>query len=164
MNVTSNTGNTKRGITCKIPNEFGRFLGELLQPFDTADYQWYNGGEEAYFTNTGTLAETLFPEQVFGMDGVQLIDIVENNEYYVIFADLKAFPKGSKVVDVQTYEEYVKSDCQFVLIIVDCVHVAIYCKDQEKLTELYLNAQSHGYTNVQYTTDENDFRTKMTAW
>lgn len=164
MNITSDEGIKKRGLTCEIPNECGRFLGELLQPFDTAAYEWYNGGEEAYFWNQGTLADPLFPEQVFDMDGAVLKDIVENNEYYVIFADLKAFPKGKKVVNIQTYEEYVNSDCQFVLIIVDCVHVAIYCKDQDKLADLYLGAQSHGYSKVQYTTGDNDFRTRLSAW
>ncbi|WP_231574751.1 DUF2691 family protein [Paenibacillus sp. FSL R7-0273] len=164
MNITSDTGMKKRGLTCEIPNERGRFLGDLLQPFDTAAYDWYNGGEEAYFCNEEIITDPLFPNQLFDMDGVVLKDIVENNEYYIIFADLKAFPKGTKVVNVQTYEEYVKSDCQFVLIIVDCVYAAVYCKDQDKLAELYLNAQSQGYSNVQYTTDENDFRTRLSAW
>lgn len=151
----------KRGITFEIPNEHGRFLGEILKPFDVAAFHWYNGGEEAYFSG---ILEPLFPEQTFGMDGVLLKEILENNEYYVIFADLKAFPKDKKVIDVQTYEEYLKSDCQFVLLVVDSTYITIYCKDQEKLADLYFNANSLGFSDVEYTTDENDCRTRLSVW
>lgn len=153
-----------RGITCEIPNEHGRFLGELLKPLDLAAFHWYNGGEEAYFSGQDTLGEPLFPAQIFGMDGMLLKEILENNEYYVIFADLKAYPRDKKVINVPAYEEYLNSDCQFVLLVVDCVYVTIYCKDKEKLDELYLNAISQGFSQVQYITDENDCRTGLSVW
>ncbi|WP_379154074.1 DUF2691 family protein [Paenibacillus sp. sgz5001063] len=154
----------KRGITFEIPNEHGRVLGEILKPFDVASFHWYNGGEEAYFSRQNTLDEPLFLEQTFGMDGVLLKGILENNDYYIIFADLKAYPKDQKVIDVQTYEEYINSECQFVLLVVDSVYVAIYCKDQEKLLDMYLHANSQGYSSLKYITDENDYRTRLSAW
>ncbi|UQZ32186.1 hypothetical protein C2I18_00635 [Paenibacillus sp. PK3_47] len=153
----------KRGITFEIPNAYGRYLGDILRPFDVAAFHWYNGAEESYMMDKGTLGESLFPEQIFGMDGVLLKGIIENNGYYVIFADLKAFPKASTVINVQTYEEYKNSDCQLALLVVDSVYVTMYCKDQEKLKGLYLNASSLGYSGVQYITDINDTRTRLSV-
>ncbi|WP_054941160.1 DUF2691 family protein [Paenibacillus ihuae] len=151
----------KRGITFKIPNGHGRILGEILKPFDVAAFHWYNGGEEAYFSG---MSEPLFPEQTFGMDGILLKESIENHDYYVIFADLKAYPKNKKVIDVRTYEEYLTSDCQFVLLVVDCTYITIYCKDKDKLEDLYHNAILQGFNDVEYTTDENDYRTGLSVW
>lgn len=154
----------KRGITFEIPNAYGSYLGDILRPFDVAAFHWYNGAEESYLVDKGTLGEPLFGNLLFGMDGVRLKEIIDNNEYYVIFTDLKAFPKDKEVINVQTYEEYLDSDCQFVLLVVDSVHVTLYCKDQEKLKDLYLNANSLGYSDVQYITGENDYRTGLSVW
>ncbi len=151
----------KRGITFGIPNEHGRILAEILKPLDVAAFHWYIGGEEAYFSD---MLEPLFPDQTLGMDGILLKETLENYDYYVIFADLKAYPKDKKVIDVGTYEEYLTSDCQFVLLVVDCTYITIYCKDQEKLADLYYNALSLGFSDVEYTTDDNDYRTRLSVW
>ncbi|MFM9278173.1 DUF2691 family protein [Paenibacillus jiagnxiensis] len=153
----------KRGISLEIPNEYGSFLGEILGPFDMAVFNWYTGGEESYLVKNGELRE-LLPRMIEGMDGRLLKDILENNTYYLIFADLKAFPKGEIVTDLRTYEEFVNSDCQLVLLVVDSVYVTIYCKEEEKVDRLYYNAKIKGYDNVDYITDENDFRTRLSVW
>jgi hypothetical protein len=154
----------KRGISFDIPNEYGSFLGEILKPFDMTAFNWYIGGEESYFLHDGTLGEPLFPEEVYGMDGVLLKGILENNEYYVIFANLKAFPKEKNVIDIDTYEGFFNSDCQFVLLVVDSIYVTIYCKDKDILESLYHNAKINGYDDIQFITEENDGRTRLSVW
>lgn len=73
-----------------------------MKPFDMTAFNWYIGGEEPYFVNDGALGETIFPSEVNEMDGVILKGILEKKEYYVIFANLKAYPKEKNVIDVQT--------------------------------------------------------------
>lgn len=153
----------KRGINFKIPNGYGTYLGVALRPFNTIDFNWYIGGEEAYFVENNTLGKPLFSREIFGMDGCFLEELLEK-ESYIIFANFKAFPKGTDVVDVLTYEEFIKSDCQLVLLVVDCEFSTIYCKDQAKLEDLYQNALLNGYDDVQYITNENDFRTGLSVW
>ena len=154
----------KRGISFEIPNEYGSFLGDILKPFETASFNWYIGGEESYFVNDGTLGELLLPEEVYGMDGVIFKGIIENNEYYLIFANVKAYPKEKNVIDIKTYEEFLNSDCQLVLLNVDSTYVTIYCKDKDILESLYHNAKLNSYENVQFVTDENDGRTRLSVW
>lgn len=77
---------------------------------------------------------------------------------------LKAFPKGKSIEEVLTYEEFLNCQCQFVLLVIDSSYVAVYCKDNETLDDLYLNAVRKGFENVKYITNENDFRTKLSVW
>lgn len=50
--------NVKRGIIFKIPNEFGKILGDLLKPFNTETFNWYIGGEESYFIQNDTIGSS----------------------------------------------------------------------------------------------------------
>lgn len=154
----------KRGILLHIPNGYGSFIGDVLAPIDIASYDWFNGGEEAYFIENETLGAPLFPEMVCGMDGKILERIVRNNRYYVIFADLKAYPKGEFVADLGTYEEYMQSECQLALLVADSSYMTIYCKDADKLEELYENAANQADISVEYITDDNDSRTGLANW
>lgn len=153
----------KRGIQLEIPNEYGSWLGTILQPFDIAAYHWYIGGEEAYFLENGSLGNPLFPREVYGMDGMHLKGMLEDHVYYVIFANLKAYPKEKDVIDVRTYEEFLHSDCQLALLVVDCVYVAIYCRDMEILDSLYHNAAKR-FDDVRFITDANDTRVRLSVW
>lgn len=40
---------------------------------------------------------------------------LKTNQYYTIFVELKAFPYGKMVNQVNTYEEFADSDCELVL-------------------------------------------------
>ncbi|CAI8956421.1 MULTISPECIES: DUF2691 family protein [Bacillus] len=97
------------------------------------------------------------------MEGTDLENLLVNNVYCIIFADLQVYPKD-KVSEIETYEEFVESECELVLFVVDSCYTVIYCKDKEKLELLYKNADSFGFKNIQFITDENDTRTRITAW
>ncbi|WFR61687.1 DUF2691 family protein [Paenibacillus amylolyticus] len=153
-----------RGIRFEIPNAYGRFLGEILRPMGVSNYDWFIGGEESYFIEDDTLGDELFPDMIIGMNGEELQQIIDNNEYYLIFANLKAFPKAVKITDVITYEDYMLSDCQVVLLVIDSIYVTVYCKDLQKVEELYNHISRQGFEFLEYLTDENDTRTKLSVW
>lgn len=153
-----------RGIRFEIPNAYGRFLGEILKPMEVSNFDWFIGEEESYFVVDDTLGDSLFPDMIMGMNGEELQKIIDNNEYYLIFANLKAFPKGTQVTDVITYEDYVKSECQMVLLVIDSTYVSVYCKDLEKVEGLYNHISRQGFESLEYLTDENDTRTILSVW
>jgi hypothetical protein len=153
-----------RGASFEIPNEYGKYLAEILKPIEITASNWYIGGEESYIVGDGTLDISLFDGEIFGMKGSSLKNVIENNEYYLIFANLKAFPKDIEVIDIQSYEEFLNSSCQLILLVIDSSYIAIYCKDQDQLEGLFNNAINLGFDKVNYITDENDFRTKLSVW
>ena len=154
----------RRGISFEIPNEYGGFLWEALKPINITEFIWHIGSEESYLVEDDKLGELLFPEEINDMDGLFLKKFLEDNKYYLIFADIKAYPKGKNPTNIETYEEFVNSDCELVLLVVDSVYFTIYCKDREKLESLYNNAKLKGFDDLQYITDENDTRTKLSVW
>ncbi|WP_409275023.1 DUF2691 family protein [Neobacillus sp. SCS-31] len=48
--------------------------------------------------------------------------------------------------------------------IVDSSYVTIYLKDEVAIKHIYSKAITAGYKNIEYTTDENDERTTLTAF
>lgn len=106
----------------------------------------------------------LFPDIVIGMNGEELKKIIENDKYYLIFANLKAYPKGANIKDVISYDEYLSSECQIVLLVIDSVYITVYCKDLEKLEDLYNHIKKQGFESLEYITDENDTRTGLSVW
>ncbi|MBD2864033.1 DUF2691 family protein [Paenibacillus oceani] len=154
----------KRGIQLEIPNEWGSHLGEVLEPFNISHFDWYIGGEEAYQYTEGDDFKPLFQGEIYGMKGQDLSEILKSTRYYIIFANFKAYPRGESIEDVLTYEEFLKSQCQLVLIVIDSSYLTVYCKDNKMLDDLYLNAIRKGFEKVEYITDENDFRTRLSVW
>lgn len=152
----------KRGISFEIPNERGSFLGEVLKPIDITAFSWQIGSGESYIAAKmdDELKEVLFPEDKNVIDGAALKDLLENNKYYIIFADLQAYPKG-EFSEIETYAEFIESKCELILLVVDCSYVTIYCKNKEAIELLYKNANDCGFEFVEYITDENDTRTSL---
>lgn len=151
----------RHGISFKIPNTYGHFLTDMFSPVDITSYSWFVGGEESYSVKNGGLNQPLFPEEA-EMDGDTFCHLIHQDEHYLIFANLKAFSKGP-VKDIRTYETFLDSNCELVLLIVDSTFVDIYCKDQQLIESLYTHALSRSFEDVAYLTDANDTRTSLTV-
>ncbi|EOP39285.1 hypothetical protein IK1_02252 [Bacillus cereus VD146] len=99
----------KRGIFVDIPNENDNLLWKVLKPIDITSFDWRVENEESYFILPDGLGTELFSEDNKVMSGLELKKLIKDNIYYLIFADLKAYPKGEEVVDIETYEEFKES-------------------------------------------------------
>lgn len=152
----------KRGISFELPNEYGTFLGDVLKPIDIATYRWKIGSGESYKIKNNELDNDLFPDNKV-LEGIAFKRLIENNRYYLIFVELQAHPKG-RIVEINNYDEFLRSDCELVLLVVDSCYVSIYCRDKSKLEFLYKNVQNCGFKNVEYITNENDTRTTLSVW
>ncbi|MGG4266651.1 DUF2691 family protein [Peribacillus simplex] len=153
----------KRGISFEIPNEYGTLLGEVLKPIDITVFSWRIGNGESYIVVDNELDEELFSEDKKAIGGAELKNLLENNMYYIIFSDLQAYPKG-EFFDIETYEEFIESQCELILLVVDSCYVTIYSKNKETTELLYKNATECGFEDVKYITDENDTRIRLSAW
>ena len=152
-----------RGLSFEISNEHGQYLFDILNAFDFKQYVWKTGGEEAYYIENDELGTPLFPKPHVDT-GDEFYKTISEKNYYIIFADLKAFPDPSYVKDITTYDEFLDSRCEFVLLLVDCAYVTIYAKNLELLTAVYAKAIASEYENVAYITDENDSRTTLVTF
>ena len=67
------------------------------------------------------------------MEGSELKKLIKDNIYYLIFADLKAYPKGEEVVDIETYEEFKESKCEVVVLVADGDYIQFMRKTKKRL-------------------------------
>ena len=152
-----------RGISFEIPNAYGKYLFEILDGINLKGLTWKIGGGESYFIENNTLGDPLFPNiSVLNEEG--LYKEISREDYYLIFVDLKGFPKKSDVREIATYQEFVESECIFVLLLVDSSYVMIYSKDQITIKHIFSKAVTAGYKNIEYITDENDTSTTLIAF
>ncbi|RAV21517.1 DUF2691 family protein [Paenibacillus contaminans] len=150
-----------RGISFEIPNEYGKWLPNILKPIDCKEYNWIIGAGEEYKLQDNDLV-SLFPDDVDILKGKELLQFIDTTEpQYIIFADLKAFPLESNLLEIDSYEDFLISDCELILLIVDSVYTSLYCKDVETLNELYANASSLNVDSLTYITDDNNFSKKL---
>ncbi|SCM95528.1 Uncharacterized protein BWINRASL_02905 [Bacillus mycoides] len=155
----------KRGITIDILDgyENDNLLWKVLMPIDITSFDWRVENEESYLIVPDGLGSELFSEDNKIMKGLELKKLIKDNIYYLIFADLKAYPKGEVLGEVETYKEFKESKCEIVVLVADGDYIQIYAKDQNAIELMYENALNQRFY-VEYITDENDGRTRLSVW
>lgn len=66
-------------------------------------------------------------------------------------------------IELNTYEDFLKSDCEIIILITDSVFVDIYAKDEMVINKIKYNAEQCDFKDIAYITDENDYRTYLSA-
>ena len=147
-----------RGIQYEIPNEWGNYLYKIFEGIDMSKYVWKIYDDETYVKSEESF---LFEKDCYNNE--EFLKKIRDNEYYVVFICLRAFPAGSSITEIKTYNDFYKSDCELVLLASDCSYVDIYVKSQAMLDMLYINAKKYNFTDIEFITDENDARTRLNA-
>lgn len=162
--IPSNEGGVllRRGLRFTIPNQYGQFLKAILSPIPLDSYQWNVVDEESYIVKDGQLDCLLFPESTV-IDGHKFAELLTYHEHYLIFIDIKAFQPNMSS-EIATYEDFLHSTCEFVLLVTDSQDVTIYCKDPQMLNSLYENASLHEFEDIAYITNHNDSMTRLSCW
>ncbi|PEJ26525.1 DUF2691 family protein [Bacillus pseudomycoides] len=146
------------GIHFHAPEDenFNLSILSLLEPFNFQDYMWQIDDAEIHvkdecgnFTN-----EMLFDNKRF-IAGHKLEETLQNKDYYLIFLTMAAFPdmKKSSPTWVTTATDFINSDCEFLLSIVDGFDISILCKNEDLLKTLYQHVQDLGYLDTKYLTE-----------
>ena len=147
-----------RGLEFVIPNESGCFLSDMLKPVNYEASRWICESEESYLVKEKDMI-ALFSEPM--LSGATFRDLVNKTPQFLIFAEIKAYPLTGDMAGFDTYEEFLESACELVLLVHDSIYVEMYCKDQGLTKRLYERALQQGYRDVAYKTDENDGRTRL---
>jgi len=78
-----------------------------------------------------------------------------------VFVRLRRYPEGSAIDQIDTYEEYLESPSDVIILFYDGGYCQIYAKDEEITHRLYKLAARHEFEDIEYVYDENDGRTGM---
>lgn len=147
-----------RGVSFKItPKMDNTDLPSILRSVKIDQYKWYNIVDQSEVWFDGE-KENPFDKDYYS--GIEFSEVIQKN-HYIIFLKLQAYFQDGKFGNIHTYEDFLKSDCQILLIINDCEFVDIYCKDILLVNSIYKNAAICGFKDIEFITDYNDSRTKM---
>lgn len=80
--------------------------------------------------------------------------------YYIIFLNLQLFSKNSQITVINTYEDFLNSACQMLLLISDHNLIEIYFKD-ENIKHIILQNLKNKNIHYDIKTKENDSRQIM---
>ncbi|WP_346916923.1 DUF2691 family protein [Clostridium sp.] len=125
-------------VMFEIPNEYGNYLFDILEPLPVNCYQWLIDSDEIHLLDDNKFTnEFLFNEDRI-IYGEELYKNSKDNTYYMIFVTLRAFFKEGTIKAVSKYKEFLESDCQIALGVYDCSYVMFWCKDSQLVSDMYM--------------------------
>lgn len=85
----------------------------------------------------------------------------QKTKYYIQHMMLEIIPNNSIIKNITTYEDFVKSQCELLLLIYDVAYGEIYVKNKDWLFKLLDNIEKMKVKELCIKTDESDMRTAM---
>ena len=146
-----------RGVSFKLKNISETVLLDVLSCIDIENYCWHNIESQTQIWDK-TRKNNLLTSSCY--DGATLQKEI-SLEHFAMFVKFQAYFKDGAFTDINTYDDFINSDCQIIFLLCDCEFIEIYAKDKEIVDKFYNRALKLDCEEVEYTTDENDGRTRM---
>lgn len=134
------------GIRFEIKNEWDSILNKIFYEVDFSECVWKIVEDDVH----GKELDRFFSKDEYSND--EFMKIIKE-EHYPVALNLQMFLKSKMGENVYSYNEFLKSSCQLVLIIVDNIFVDIYAKNENVLKKIHDNAVHFGFTDVIYIND-----------
>ena len=150
------------GLSIRVKNTPDTFLYKLFDGIDLLKYAWEILEDFIMCEKNNEHSQKLFDSNE--MSGEEFFNCISINGYYMIFADIKAYPIKSNRVDIKTYDDYIKSDCQIIFLCADSSYIDFYSKDSKILDKAHENCIKYKFDKVMPITEENNTRTRISVW
>lgn len=150
-----------KGIEFKIPNEYDKYLGKILEKVNDNNYIWKIEEDEIYLEQNENNNENLFQNNRYS--NVEFQERIFSQKYYMIFANIKMYLEEDNI-EINTYEDFIKSKCILILLVTDNEFVEVYSKDQDILDIIYKNAITNKFKDVMYISNNNYKRKELSAY
>jgi len=136
------------GIQTEIKNDYGNYLKKIFASVDVLQYEWDIITDDILYKENENTEQGLFKSSV--LDGQCFNKAISKPSYYLIFADFKAYPSGVNRTKIQTFEDFMQSECEIVFMCCDSSFIEIYCKDEKILRTIYGNCKNFDCESVNY--------------
>lgn len=144
------------GMEFKLKTGYEKVLYNILKNINFSNYQWEIVQEEIIYENN---TERHLPSHLSGKEFEK--EISDNGNYYVISLNLQAYPIGSQISHIETYDDFLNSDCELILLFSDNEFIEVYTKRTGELDGIVgTNVVTKG-VSYELKTRENDGRTIM---
>ena len=144
------------GLECKTTEH--NVLKFLFTSLGVNDYDWIISEDEVILQNHRYLLSKHPNINEFNQ-------FITNEQFVIIFINVQGYKKNSMKsnVNLVSYQDFMKSACEIIVLISDGYLVEIYCKDRDVLRLFAANLKKSGCKDIKYKTLENDGRTKLSV-
>lgn len=146
-----------RGISFQIPQANTNTLYKILNGLNITEYDWQYIADQSEVWDVSSTKD-FFLQTYY--TGDSFLNLIQQN-HYIIFLKLQAYLQPDQPENIHTYSDFIKSNCQLLLLIYDCEYVEIYAKSQTAIAAIQRSIQENGWQETCIITDYNDRRTKM---
>ncbi len=94
---------------------------------------------------------------------IKQIEELINNDYRILSLKIEVYKKNKEKQLVVTNKDFLKSECEFIILIIDCECVEIYFKEN-KFKQITMKYVEENNIKNEIKTLENDGRTHMFIW
>jgi len=150
------------GLDIKVKNGYSNYLKKILNGINLFNYVWEINADDFLFSNNGEIKEDFFGADVLNAE--EFIRCISRDSYYMIFADIKAYPVGSELIQIETFKDFLRSSCIMVILCTDSAFIEFYCKDRKILDEVYNNCINNGFEKVEYKSAADVSERSLIAW
>lgn len=151
LQINYSNGGYMIGIQFEVPNESGCILKNILNGIDVERYFWKISEDDIYLVPCSKENQFLFTTS--SLAGNEFNRKINSSKYLVVFASIWAFFLPDDVCELKTYQDFVDSNCQMVILITDTTIVKILSKNLEVTRQIYRNAIEYKYKKIVYITN-----------
>lgn len=141
----------------KLRNTTDNVLLDILGCINIENYCWYNIESETQVWDK-TYKNDLLTSNYY--NGEILLKFI-SSKHFAMFIKFQAYFKDGTFTDISTYDDFKNSDCQVMFLLHDCDFVEVYAKEKEIIDKFYKRALKLNCEEIEYKTDKNDIRTRM---
>lgn len=151
------------GLDIRVKNEYSNYLYKIFSGINLLNYVWQIKTDDFLYSENGELKENFFGTNI--LSGEEFIRCISRDSYYIIFADIKAYPIGDeKSIEIETFNDFLESNCELVLLCTDSTFIEFYCKDRDILDRVFNNCIDNDFVEVQYKSAVDVLDRNLIAW
>lgn len=150
------------GLDIKVKNGYSNYLNKIFNGIDLFNYVWEINADDFLYSENGEVKGDFFGADVLNAE--EFIKCISRDSYYMIFADIKAYPLGNERIEIKAFEDFLKSSCEMVILCTDSAFIEFYCKDREVLDKVYNNCIDNGFEKVEYKSVADVAERSLIAW
>lgn len=157
-----------KGIKLKIITKESNILMKILVGIEFADYFFDVNNFESYEMNMDdNWKELSNDDTIKSEDAKERILTIDDSRAKIEFLELNIRYKGSKKADLYDYNDFLDSDYETVIKLIDACIIHIYSKNQEFLKKVLSNLRDYNnsikFKNL-VTLDQISIDEKMVIW
>ena len=111
------------GIEFELKTGYEKIVYELLNGIDYSEYDFYVIENEILENDDNKI----IPNKI---EGKNFLNVFNKYDYYVIFLNLQIYKKNKSLEKIKTYDDFVKSSCELILLICDNNYIELYFKNE----------------------------------